>query len=104
MKRFNLIALIFAFLIALTPNQALADIGGLTKCSESPAFAKRLKIIPFGTEFVENPTKPNEKKIDIDLSSKLPLWKQDFMLLLIEYYKIYLTNGLVITDNITIYI
>jgi photosystem I subunit 3 len=30
-------------LFALTPNQASADIGGLTKCSESPAFAKRLK-------------------------------------------------------------
>ena len=43
MKRFNLIALLFAFLVAFTPNQALADIGGLTKCSESPAFSKRLK-------------------------------------------------------------
>ncbi len=42
MKRFNLIALLFAVLVALTPNQALADIGGLTKCSDSPAFAKRL--------------------------------------------------------------
>jgi photosystem I subunit 3 len=42
MKRFNLIALLFALLVALTPNQALADIGGLTKCSDSPAFAKRL--------------------------------------------------------------
>jgi len=43
MKRFNLIALFIAFLIAITPDQAFADIGGLTKCSESPAFAKRLK-------------------------------------------------------------
>jgi photosystem I subunit 3 len=43
MKRFNLIALIFAVLLAFTPDQALADIGGLTKCSESPAFSKRLK-------------------------------------------------------------
>ena len=43
MKRFNLIALFFAFLVAFTPDQAMADIGGLTKCSESPAFAKRLK-------------------------------------------------------------
>jgi photosystem I subunit 3 len=43
MKRFNLIPLFFALLLALTPNQASADIGGLTKCSESPAFAKRLK-------------------------------------------------------------
>ena len=42
MKRFNLIALLFAALLAFTPNQALADIGGLTKCSDSPAFAKRL--------------------------------------------------------------
>ena len=43
MKRFNLIPLLFAVLLALTPNQASAEIGGLTKCSESPAFAKRLK-------------------------------------------------------------
>jgi photosystem I subunit 3 len=43
MKRFNLIALIFTVLLAFTPDQALADIGGLTKCSESPAFSKRLK-------------------------------------------------------------
>ena len=43
MKRFNLIALFFTVLISFTPNPALADIGGLTKCSESPAFAKRLK-------------------------------------------------------------
>jgi len=38
----NLLTLLFAVLIALTPGQALADIGGLTKCSESPAFTKRL--------------------------------------------------------------
>ena len=43
MKRFNLIPLLFAILLFFTPNQASADIGGLTKCSESPAFAKRLK-------------------------------------------------------------
>ena len=43
MKRFNLITLFFTILVALTPNQAFAEIGGLTKCSESPAFNKRLK-------------------------------------------------------------
>jgi len=42
MKRFNLITLLCLVLLASTPNQALADIGGLTKCSESPAFTKRL--------------------------------------------------------------
>ena len=43
MKRFNLIALFCGLLIAFTPDLAFADIGGLTKCSESPAFAKRQK-------------------------------------------------------------
>jgi photosystem I subunit III len=42
MKPFNIIAFFFALLVAFTPDQALADIGGLTKCSESPAFTKRL--------------------------------------------------------------
>ena len=43
MKRFNILTLLIAVLITFTPNMALADIGGLTKCSESPAFNKRLK-------------------------------------------------------------
>lgn len=43
MKRFNLITLFFAVVLLLTPINAFAEIGGLTKCSESTAFAKRLK-------------------------------------------------------------
>ncbi len=43
MKRFNLIPLLFLALLAVGPNSALADIGGLTKCSDSPVFEKRLK-------------------------------------------------------------
>jgi photosystem I subunit 3 len=42
MKRFNLISLLLVVLLTFSPNHALADIGGLTKCSDSPAFAKRL--------------------------------------------------------------
>ena len=42
MKRFNVITLLFLVLISFAPTQALADIGGLTKCSESTAFTKRL--------------------------------------------------------------
>jgi len=42
MKRFNLISLLFLALLTFTPSVALADIGGLTKCSDSPAFNKRL--------------------------------------------------------------
>ena len=43
MKHFNLIATICGLLIILSPNKAQAEVGGLTKCSESPAFAKRQK-------------------------------------------------------------
>ena len=43
MKRFNILTLLVAVLITLTPNMASAEIGGLTKCSDSPAFAKRQK-------------------------------------------------------------
>jgi photosystem I subunit III len=43
MKRFNFITFLFLALLAFAPGQAFAEIGGLTKCSESPAFAKRLK-------------------------------------------------------------
>ena len=43
MKRFHLLALLCGLVLIFTPDQALADIGGLTKCSESPAFAKRQK-------------------------------------------------------------
>ena len=43
MRRFNLIPLLFLALLAVSPNPAIADIGGLTKCSDSAAFEKRLK-------------------------------------------------------------
>ena len=43
MKRLNLINLVFIALLIFSPKPALAEIGGLTKCSESPAFQKRLK-------------------------------------------------------------
>ena len=42
MKRVNVTALFFTILLAFMPNVALAEIGGLTKCSDSIAFNKRL--------------------------------------------------------------
>nr|YP_010594980.1 photosystem I reaction center subunit III [Stephanopyxis turris]WAJ57715.1 photosystem I reaction center subunit III [Stephanopyxis turris] len=42
MKRFNLASLLIVVLMVMVPKQALADIGGLKPCSESPAFTKRL--------------------------------------------------------------
>src|SRR6056300_389762 len=43
MKRFNLIVIICGLLLIFNPDPVKAEIGGLTKCSESSAFAKRQK-------------------------------------------------------------
>ena len=43
MKHFNFLNILLFLIISFAPKQALADIGGLTKCSESAAFEKRLK-------------------------------------------------------------
>ncbi len=43
MKHHNLLALVLILTLVFFPNKVSADIGGLTKCSESPAFNKRLK-------------------------------------------------------------
>jgi P4 family phage/plasmid primase-like protien len=65
------------------------------------AFSKRLRTINFNTEFVDNPTKSNQKKIDVNINKNFNFWKLDFMLLLIEYYKKYtLTHQLKPADNI----
>ena len=51
------------------------------------AFAKRLRCVNFPTEFIAHPKLEHQKKIDETLQLKIPLWKNDFMLLLIEYLK-----------------
>jgi P4 family phage/plasmid primase-like protien len=53
------------------------------------AFSKRLRCIHFPTEFVDDPKKENQKKIDTNINLKFNDWKLDFMLLLLEYYKKY---------------
>ena len=65
------------------------------------AFTKRLRCINFPTEFVNEPLKDNQKKINVNINKNFDYWKLDFMLLLIEYYKKYSeTHELKTTDNI----
>jgi P4 family phage/plasmid primase-like protien len=65
------------------------------------AFSKRLRCINFPTEFVLEPKKDNQKKINTNINENFDYWKLDFMLLLIEYYKKYAENkNLVATENI----
>jgi phage/plasmid-associated DNA primase len=53
------------------------------------AFSKRLRCVNFPTEFVMEPLKDNQKKIDVNMNKNFEYWKIDFILLLIEYYKKY---------------
>jgi P4 family phage/plasmid primase-like protien len=76
-------------------------------CKEIPnidnmdnAFGKRLRCVNFPTEFVQNPSLPNQKKIDENLQSKLSLWKNDFMLLLLEYYNKFKKDNLTPPKNV----
>ena len=65
------------------------------------AFSKRLRCINFPTEFVFEPKKENQKKINVNINKNFDYWKLDFMLLLIEYYKKYTkTYELKATNNI----
>jgi P4 family phage/plasmid primase-like protien len=65
------------------------------------AFSKRLRCINFQTEFVDEPKKENQKKIDTNINKNFEFWKLDFMLLLIEYYKKYNeTKELKVTNEI----
>jgi P4 family phage/plasmid primase-like protien len=76
-------------------------------CNDIPPFDKsdgaiwdRCRCIEFPSKFVDNPVLEHEKQIDKTLKDKLKLWKNDFMILLIKYYKIYKTNGLKPTKNV----
>jgi len=65
------------------------------------AFSKRLRCINFPTEFVLEPTKENQKKINTSINENFKYWKMDFMHLLIEYYIKYTKNKeLKPTENI----
>jgi phage/plasmid-associated DNA primase len=79
-------------------------------CNEIPlvdkpddeAFWARCRCINFPIKFTDKPDKDklNEKQIDKTLDKQIPLWKNDFMLLLIEYYKKYKNIGLIPTNNV----
>jgi len=59
------------------------------------AIWKRSRCVEFPTKFTNNPIGPNEKLVDLNLKHKLKKWKEDFMLVLLSYYKKFkITNQL----------
>jgi P4 family phage/plasmid primase-like protien len=55
---------------------------------------RRLRVVEFGSEFVDNPVGPKQYKIDKTLKQDIEFWSQQFMALLIETFKDYKKNGL----------
>jgi len=62
---------------------------------------KRTKIIRFPNTFVENPKLPHEKPIDKLLKDKInqKLYQLEFLDILIEHYKLYISEGLILPDR-----
>ena len=56
------------------------------------AFSKRLRCMNFPTEFCDKPVKDNQKQINTAINENFNSWRNDLMLLLIEYYKVYQTE------------
>jgi P4 family phage/plasmid primase-like protien len=63
--------------------------------SDDGGIARRLRLITFPYNFVDNPTRPHEKKIDLTLETTFTdeEYYQQFMLVMIERYRAYKNNG-----------
>jgi P4 family phage/plasmid primase-like protien len=66
---------------------------------------RRIKVVEFQSRFVDkpNPDHHNEFKIDYELSIKMKEWKQEFMILLLAYYKVYKNEGIKEPEEVQIY-
>lgn len=61
---------------------------------------RRIRVVEFTSKFVEDPHEPGEFKIDYELSEKMTRWPEHFMALLIQYYKKYMSEGLVEPEEV----
>ena len=55
--------------------------------SEDGGTWRRIRVVEFGSKFVDKPTKPNEFLIDPELARKLDDWKEHFIAMLIDYHR-----------------
>ena len=72
-------------------------------CNHMPAIPpddggtwRRVRRVEFASKFVDNPVHSNEFKIDRELTYKFEVWKETFMIMLLECYKEYKTIGKII--------
>ena len=55
---------------------------------------RRIRVVEFLSKFVDNPIEESEFPIDLELSIRMEEWKEAFMSMLIEYFKLYKQEGL----------
>ena len=74
-------------------------------CNHMPAIPpddggtwRRVRRVEYTSKFVDSPNEdnPNEFMIDRELSYKFELWKETFMVILLQYYKKYKKKGKII--------
>jgi P4 family phage/plasmid primase-like protien len=72
----------------------------LLLCNHLPAVPsddggtwRRIRVVEFTSKFVDSPVEENDYPIDYDLPNKMLKWKEHFMALLIEYFKLYKIEG-----------
>ena len=63
---------------------------------------RRIRVVEFTSRFCENPDKekPNEFKMDTELSSRFEDWKEHFMALLIDHYRQYKISGIIEPEEV----
>lgn len=73
-------------------------------CNDLPAITsmdggswRRIRVVDFNSRFCDkpNPRKSNEFLIDSTIKEKINIWKPYFMSILIHYYKLYKTEGII---------
>ncbi len=76
-------------------------------CNDLPAVNsydggtwRRIRVIEFKSRFCDNPTKPNEFKIDPSIKYKIKEWRPYFMSILLHWYQRFLQEGLNEPDEV----
>ena len=92
----------FARALFKDPIMIKPQIKFVITCNNKPEVSardrgtwRRIRVVHFGIEFVENPTKKHQRKIDKNLKNNLKDWAQQFMALLIHtHINVYKKKGL----------
>lgn len=76
------------------PTEFKPQFKMILTCNELPEVPsddggtwRRIRVVEFKSKFCENPTKPNEFPMDLELSDKFERWAEPFMTMLIERHK-----------------